>query len=289
MAVATPNPAEFEAAVRAYLAPSRGQFNHDQMLLTFLSVDRFRQWAGVVSSIQSLERARFLSSGCGFGGSLLAYRDAGAALAVGVEVDDDYLRFAALRVAALDGAGAVAYDGRRLPFPDAAFDVIESMDVIEHTPDPLAYLLELRRVLAPNGVILLVTPNRLWPVEQHLGIVGPPWLPVGLGDALFAVLARLPLLSADRRFRYSKLRGMRTQHISVRSLRASAAAAGLSLDLLDPADHPDWPLPRHHRMLERLSRAPRVGRLAPIRTLAGVLRVSQGEAGRAEPGSSGHR
>jgi SAM-dependent methyltransferase len=240
----TPNPVAFEEAVRAYLEPSREQFNYEQMLLTFLSVDRFHQWTAVIEGYRSLAGARVLSSGCGFGGSLLAYHDAGAASAVGVEVDDDYLRFSALRTADVPGAGVVDYDGARLPFADATFDVIESMDVIEHTPDPRRYLAELRRVLAPGGVILLVTPNRVWPVEQHLNIAGPPWLPVGVADALFGALAHLPWLSQDRRFRYSKLRGMRTQNLSLRRLRTLAQQTGLALRVVEPAEHPGtWPLP----------------------------------------------
>lgn len=268
----TANPPAFEEAVRAYLEPSRAQFNYEQMLHTFLSVQRFRQWAKVVERHHPLEGAAVLASGCGFGGSLLAYRDAGARLALGVEVDADYARMAGLRVADLPGAGVALYDGERLPFPDAAFDVIESMDVIEHTRDPAAYLAELVRVLAPGGAILVVTPNRLWPVEQHLGITGPPWLPIGAADALFAGLARLPWLDDDRRFRYARLRGMRTQNISLRRLRALARAAGLFLELVRPADHEGhWPAAPERPGLQRLA-VHRVGKfIAPTRTLVAVL------------------
>lgn len=272
----TPNPPAFEAAVREYLEPSKGQFNYEQMLLTFLSVDRFRQWATVVDRYRSVAGARFLSSGCGFAGSLLAYRDAGAVSAVGVEVDDDYVRFGKLRVAELADAEVLAYDGHALPFADDAFDVIESMDVIEHTPDDLEYVRELVRVLAPGGLILLVTPNRLWPVEQHLGIWGPPWMPIGVADALFAALARLPFLSEDRRFRYRKLRGMRTQNVSLRRLRAIAKELGLFLRVLRPEDHrADWPLPLDPPWVRRL-RDTRLGKfLAPTRTLVLALEATQ--------------
>lgn len=268
----TPNPPAFEAAVREYLEPSREQFNYEQMLLTFLSVDRFRQWAAVVDRCRPVQGARFLSSGCGFAGSLLAYRDAGAVSAVGVEVDDDYVRFGKLRVADLPDTDVLSYDGRRLPFPDDSFDVIESMDVIEHTPDDLEYVRELTRVLAPGGVILLVTPNRLWPVEQHLGIAGPPWLPIAPADTLFALLSKLPLLPRDRRFRYAKLRGMRTHNVSLRRLRAIAKELGLFLRVLRPEDHPgQWPLPLDPPWVRRL-RDTRLGKfLAPTRTLAVTL------------------
>jgi len=269
----SPNPTAFDDAVRAYLEPTKGQFNHHQMLLTFLSIDRFRQWAAVVDRYRTVNGARFLSSGCGFAGSLLAYHDAGAASVLGVEVDADYVRFGELRMADVVAAGAdarvLAYDGGRLPAADQSFDLIESMDVIEHTPDDLAYVRELVRVLAPGGLILLVTPNRLWPVEQHLGIFGPPWLPIALADGLFELLAKLPFLSQDRRFRYAKLRGMRTHNISLRRLRAIAKELGLFMRVLRPEDHAGgWPLPLDPGWVRRL-RDTQVGKfLSPTRTLA---------------------
>jgi SAM-dependent methyltransferase len=274
---ATPNPPAFEAAVRDYLAPHREQFNYDAMLHTFLDTERFHRWARLVDRLHPLAGAAFLSSGCGMGGSLLAYRDAGAATVTGVEVDPLYVRLAGLRVEGLPGAAVrqVAPDPP-LPLDDGAFDVIESMDVIEHVPDPRAYLADLVRVLAPGGLILLVTPNRLWPVEQHLGIVGPPWLPLGAADRLFGAAARLPAVPQDRRFRYAKLRGMRTQNMSLRRLRALAVDLDLHLRTLlrDPEDD-DFPLPADHPRSEALL-ASRWGKLvAPVRTLAITLERRQ--------------
>lgn len=272
----TPNPPAFEDAVRAHLEPARSQFNYEQMLHTFLSNERFHRWVRVVEDSHPVAGARVLSSGCGFAGSLLAYRDAGAAVAVGVEIDETYVRFGSLRTAELAGAGVVRYDGRRLPFPDDSFDVIESIDVIEHTPSPQAYVAELARVLDRDGIILLVTPNRLFPVEQHLGIPGPPWLPVPVADAVFAGLARLPALQTDRRFRYAKLRGMRLQNISLWRLRRIAKRLGLFLRRLRPRDHPDdWPLPSEPSSWERLADHHLGVLVAPLRTLAVVLTVEK--------------
>lgn len=265
-------PEEFEAAVRERLEPARGQFNYEQMLHTFLSAERFRVWARVVQRLRPVRGARFLSSGCGYAGSLVAYADAGAASVTGVEVDPETVRLARLRVAGLPGARVLLYDGERLPLPDGAFDLVESMDVVEHARDARAYLGELRRVLAPGGLILLVSPNRLWPVEQHLAIAGPPWLPVPVADRLFPALGRLPWLSGDRRFRYTQLPAIRAHNVSLRRLRALARELGLFLRALRaPGAGEDWPLPRHHPRLERLA-AGRFGSLvAPVRTLVVTL------------------
>jgi SAM-dependent methyltransferase len=47
----------------------------------------------------------------------------------------------------------------RLPFGDASFDVALSIEGIEHLEDRFAYLRELRRVLRPQGTLILTTPN----------------------------------------------------------------------------------------------------------------------------------
>jgi len=57
------------------------------------------------------------------------------------------------------------------PMPDCTADVVVSTQVLEHVPDPRAYLLECRRILKPGGLLVLTThgyweyhpqPTDLW-------------------------------------------------------------------------------------------------------------------------------
>lgn len=55
---------------------------------------------------------------------------------------------------------AVTIDaGGPLPLDDSAFDLVVSMDVIEHVPDPGPWLAEIVRVMRPGSQLFLTTPN----------------------------------------------------------------------------------------------------------------------------------
>jgi SAM-dependent methyltransferase len=48
--------------------------------------------------------------------------------------------------------------GVALPFSDGTFDLVTTLDVIEHIDDDVAALVELRRVLRPGGTLLVAVP-----------------------------------------------------------------------------------------------------------------------------------
>lgn len=54
----------------------------------------------------------------------------------------------------------VQSDAARLPCRDAAFDLVVSFETIEHLLDQEAMLDEIRRVLAPEGILVMSSPER---------------------------------------------------------------------------------------------------------------------------------
>lgn len=72
-------------------------------------------------------------------------------------------------------------DGTDLPFTDQSFDVVLSNHVIEHVGDgdeQAKHLLELKRVMKPNGMGYLAVPNRWMLIEPHYKLVFLSWWPV---------------------------------------------------------------------------------------------------------------
>jgi SAM-dependent methyltransferase len=96
----------------------------------------------------------------------------------------------------------VAGDGRALPFRDAAFDIVFSNSVIEHVGDADSqqrFALEIMRV---GRTFWVQTPNRWFPVEQHLLTPFIHWLPKPLQRAIvprFTLWSALVRPTPDRR------------------------------------------------------------------------------------------
>lgn len=105
-------------------------------------------WADVVHHFPA--DARLLDVGCG-GAWLAEHFDDYA----GVDVSSDAV--AAARERGLD-VRLIGPDDP-LPFADAEFDAVVLKDVLEHVPDPVAAVLEVRRVLRPGGRVFASSPD----------------------------------------------------------------------------------------------------------------------------------
>lgn len=106
----------------------------------------------------------------------------------------------------LEGAAAwVAGDGRALPFRDGAFDIVFSNSVIEHVGDASSQARFAGEVARVGRSYWVQTPNRWFPVEQHLLTPIVHWLPRPWQRAIvprFTVWSAVTPMTPDRRVFY---------------------------------------------------------------------------------------
>jgi 2-polyprenyl-3-methyl-5-hydroxy-6-metoxy-1,4-benzoquinol methylase len=114
----------------------------------------------------------------------------------------------------------VPVQSEMLPFLDEMFDAVISNHVIEHVDDQLAHLLEVQRVLRPDGVCYLATPSKYWPLEPHFRLPLLSYLPQRLADAYVRLVRRGT--------RYD------VRPLTFARLRSLARRAGLTLQDISP-------------------------------------------------------
>jgi 2-polyprenyl-3-methyl-5-hydroxy-6-metoxy-1,4-benzoquinol methylase len=100
---------------------------------------------------------RVLDAGCGVGYGSAMLAAAGAEEVIGIDI-------ARAAVAGAEqvypGVAFAVADVRALPFDDGRFDVVVCFEVIEHLNGQPEVIAELARVLAPDGVLAISSPNR---------------------------------------------------------------------------------------------------------------------------------
>ena len=144
--------------------------------------------------------------GCGNGRYLAALVGRGhTGPVVGVDLSVGMLRAAArtdvaaesvadgsagARAGAAGGARLVAGDAAALPLQDGSVDVALAAHMLYHVPDPPAAVRELRRVLRPDGrvVVVLNGADHLLELHSMLGRRGERRLDLDAGQALLAAV-----------------------------------------------------------------------------------------------------
>jgi ubiquinone/menaquinone biosynthesis C-methylase UbiE len=148
-----------------------------------------------------------LDLGCGIGDgtynlSLEAKR------VIGIELDRERLRIASGNF----GNGNLNYlvmDGCLLGFKDESFDIVVSLEVIEHLENQNKFLFEINRVLKDRGIAIISTPNK-----KIIKIEGTEPNPLHLKELTFKEFKKL----LKKYFRgiefYGQRRGRRIKGIS---------------------------------------------------------------------------
>jgi ubiquinone/menaquinone biosynthesis C-methylase UbiE len=119
---------------------------------SFLFTCHLWAYRDLASRLQPGSRVLDLACGEGYGTRELA--SAGLDV-IGLDLEPPVLVEAARRY----GQMFVAGDAFRLPFPDATFDAVGALQTIEHVSATREFVAECARVLKPNGLAYLTTPN----------------------------------------------------------------------------------------------------------------------------------
>ncbi len=117
----------------------------------------------LVASLTKGRRVLDAACGEGYGSALLARQ---AAVVIGVDIGADAIAHAQSRYRQAN-VTYVQASVSALPLAPASFDLVVSFETIEHLAEQREMLAEFRRVLAPDGVLILSSPNR--PVYNESG------------------------------------------------------------------------------------------------------------------------
>ena len=109
---------------------------------------------------------RLLEIGCAGGWLLKAAREAGWKVK-GVEISKEATEFARTKLGLDVFCGGLS----EATFPPHSFDVVYMADVLEHIPDPVSFAVELRRILAPDGHVVVCGPTALNALWRRMGIL----------------------------------------------------------------------------------------------------------------------
>jgi ubiquinone/menaquinone biosynthesis C-methylase UbiE len=113
------------------------------------------RWHRAARALNLPSGSRVLDLGCafGFGTRLLV----GKYDAYGHDLSDAYIERARASVSQATFTQGAA---DQVPYPDAYFDAVLLLDVLEHVPDEHAVVDEIARVLHPGGTLIVSVPNR---------------------------------------------------------------------------------------------------------------------------------
>jgi SAM-dependent methyltransferase len=130
-------------------------------------VGRRRLLSNLISQLGIRQKATILDVGTGTGNNLRLLQELGFKNVTGLDSSEEAIRFCQQKGLGLVKQGDVC----NIPFPDNNFDVVFATDIIEHVEDDIEALSEIRRILKPEGKVILTVPafQSLWGIQDVIG------------------------------------------------------------------------------------------------------------------------
>lgn len=126
-----------------------------------------KMYQGVMDKLRMQPFESLLDVGCGTGTILsMVLREYKSAKISGIDISEEMLKKASAALG--DSAELINGDSDNLPWKDNSFDVIVCNASFHHYPEPKKVLMEMRRVLKPNGRVIIADP--WWPNPRRFFI-----------------------------------------------------------------------------------------------------------------------
>ncbi len=136
-------------------------YEHEKTHFFYVSTHRLiirliKKWVGKKTNL------KILDAGCGTGGLMDQLANVG-------EVSGIDFSLVAVRFSKARGHRVIRANVEKIPFPPKTFDLLTSIDVIYHKAvgDDLKALSEFKRVLRPNGRLILRVPANKFLMSAH--------------------------------------------------------------------------------------------------------------------------
>ena len=123
----------------------RGHLLYGEHLVRYRAADQ----------LTSGKRVLDIACGSGYGTALLAQN---AKYVFGVDLDASAIEYADKNYAGQNIKFTLG-SATKIPLPDASVETVVSFETIEHVEEYQEFLAEIRRVLTPDGLLILSTPN----------------------------------------------------------------------------------------------------------------------------------
>lgn len=130
-----------------YVPTESGEIRHEHL-------HRYAWAARLVAGRDVLD----IACGEGYGSAMLAQR--GARSVIGVDISEEAVAHARDAYGRVENLDYRRGDAARIPLADDTVDIVVSFETIEHHDKHREMLAEVRRVLRPDGLLIISSPNR---------------------------------------------------------------------------------------------------------------------------------